>query len=112
MNRVLYYICRVMNWVLPIVLLWFGNEAIYKATDGSLEKTMYQINMFGAVDFSVSLAFFCTFLLFWINALLPWSKNVQEKCPSRYKNLNSLIKVQIYEIASKMAVSFLFSTHE
>lgn len=38
MNRVLYYICRVMNWVLPIVLLWFGNEAIYKATDGSLEK--------------------------------------------------------------------------
>lgn len=66
MNRVLYYICRVMNWVLPIVLLWFGNEAIYKATDGSLEKTMYQIKMFGAVDFSVSLAVFCTFLLFWI----------------------------------------------
>ena len=38
----------------------------------------------------------------FINKLLPWSKSVQEKCPSRYKNLNSLIKVQIYEIASKM----------
>ncbi len=66
MNRILYCICKVMNWVLPVILFWFGYEAIYKAPDGTLEKTMYQIKLFGAVDFSVLLVVFFTFLLFWI----------------------------------------------
>ena len=46
----------------------------------------------------------------FLKDLLPWSKNVQEKCSNR-KNLNSAFNVPIYEIASKMPVSFWHGTH-
>ena len=39
----------------------------------------------------------------FLKDLLPWSQAVQDKC----KNLNSSVKVLIYEIADKTAVSFI-----
>ena len=46
----------------------------------------------------------------FLKDLLPWSKIVHEKCSNR-KKLNSAFNVPIYEIASKMAVSFCLGTH-
>ncbi|MCR4989530.1 MAG: hypothetical protein K6A38_01520 [Lachnospiraceae bacterium] len=65
-NKVLYYICKVLNWITPIGLFFLGMEAVYKAPDGTFVKTMNQVTLFGQLDVSVFVVVFFTYFFFWL----------------------------------------------
>lgn len=57
MNKGLYYICKVLNWVLPMLLVYWIFGVAQHTHDGEL--------VYGSADYVMVVAF-CTYILFWI----------------------------------------------
>ena len=57
MNKGLYYVCKVLNWVLPMLLVYWTFGVAQHTHDGEL--------VYGSADHVMGVAFY-TYILFWI----------------------------------------------
>ncbi len=72
MKKIFYYICRVLNWVLPCVLIWYSMwSAQYKSVDGLLVNNHKEYVMGVVVS---------TYILFWLVRLWEFRSGANRIC--------------------------------